>query len=214
MTEQQKETIRFYTTNDYLLINGLLWGEDEATINQFIDLINKDGRGVMKEAEEQGFDKRWECDEEEGKRIYETYKKRFPVIDSPKVRDAIIQRAKDDVKNLLACLEPLDGDMILYRNVHNKYAANLKVGDVFYHKGFSSCSLNPHITENATYGSNNSALFKIKVAKGTPAINIAKYEGIGNEADEIILPPINYEIEKIEEGAVFANAFLHDKFEK
>lgn len=90
----------------------------------------------MKEAEEQGFGKRWECDEEEGKRIYETYKERFPVIDSPKIRDAIIQRAKDDVKNLLACLEPLDGDMILYRNVHNKYAANLKVGDVFYHKDF------------------------------------------------------------------------------
>ena len=32
MTEAQKETLRFYTTNDYLLINGLLWGEEEKRL--------------------------------------------------------------------------------------------------------------------------------------------------------------------------------------
>ena len=32
MTEAQKEALRFYTTNDYLLINGLLWGEDEKQL--------------------------------------------------------------------------------------------------------------------------------------------------------------------------------------
>jgi len=50
MTEAQKETLQFYTTNDYLLINGLLWGEDEKTIDRFIQLINDDGRGMMAEA--------------------------------------------------------------------------------------------------------------------------------------------------------------------
>ena len=50
MTESQKETLRFYTTNDYLLINGLLWGEDEQKIDIFINLINEDGRAVMAEA--------------------------------------------------------------------------------------------------------------------------------------------------------------------
>ena len=39
MTEAQKETLRFYTTNDYLLINGLLWGTDAKTIDLFIQLI-------------------------------------------------------------------------------------------------------------------------------------------------------------------------------
>lgn len=39
MTEAQKETLRFYTTNDYLLINGLLWGENEKTIDIFIQLM-------------------------------------------------------------------------------------------------------------------------------------------------------------------------------
>lgn len=39
MTEAQKETLRFYTTNEYLLINGLLWGTDVKTIDLFIQLI-------------------------------------------------------------------------------------------------------------------------------------------------------------------------------
>lgn len=66
MTESQKETLRFYITNDYLLINGLLWGEEEKTIDLFIQLINADGRGVMAEAMAQGFDVRWNCSKEEG----------------------------------------------------------------------------------------------------------------------------------------------------
>ena len=69
MTEAQKETLRFYTTNDYLLINGLLWGTDEKTIDIFIHLINEDGRGVMSDAVEQGFDIRWNCSKEEGDRL-------------------------------------------------------------------------------------------------------------------------------------------------
>ena len=69
MTEAQKETLCFYTTNDYLLINGLLWGTDEKTIDIFINLINEDGRGVMSEAVEQGFDIRWNCSKEEGDRF-------------------------------------------------------------------------------------------------------------------------------------------------
>ena len=73
MTEAQKETLRFYTTNDYLLINGLLWETDEKTIDIFIHLINEDGRGVMSEAVEQGFDVRWNCSKEEGERLFHIY---------------------------------------------------------------------------------------------------------------------------------------------
>ena len=58
MTEAQKETLRFYTTNDFLLINGLLWGESEKKLNAYIDIINQDGLGVMKEAAEMGYDVR------------------------------------------------------------------------------------------------------------------------------------------------------------
>ena len=33
LTKSQKETLKFYTINDYLLINALLWNEDENTID-------------------------------------------------------------------------------------------------------------------------------------------------------------------------------------
>ena len=66
MTEVQKETLRFYTTNDYLLINGLLWGESAETINKYIEIINQDGRATMKEADEMGYDVRWDCSKEDG----------------------------------------------------------------------------------------------------------------------------------------------------
>lgn len=77
MTEAQKETLRFYTTNDYLLINGLLWGESERTINAYIDVINQDGLAVMKEASEMGYDIRWGCSKEDGEKLYHIYTKAF-----------------------------------------------------------------------------------------------------------------------------------------
>ena len=66
LTEEQKEAIRFYTTNDYLLINGLLWKEDRDVIKEKIRIINEDGRAVMQEAVDQGFGRRWNCSDEEG----------------------------------------------------------------------------------------------------------------------------------------------------
>ena len=44
MTEAQKETLRFYTTNDFLLINGLLWGAPQEKLDFFMQLINRDAK--------------------------------------------------------------------------------------------------------------------------------------------------------------------------
>jgi len=104
MTEEQKETLNFYTTNDYLLINGLLWNEDESTLDKFIHIINDDGRCVMQEAIDQGFDVRWHCSKEEGEKLYNIYQKRFPVIDNDDVKSEIIKRAKKDIENMMNCL--------------------------------------------------------------------------------------------------------------
>ena len=40
LTKEQKESLMFYVTNDYLLVNALLWNEDIKVINELIDLIN------------------------------------------------------------------------------------------------------------------------------------------------------------------------------
>ena len=198
MTDGQKETIKFYTTNDYLLINGLLWGEDAQTIDALIHIINEDGLGVMKEARELGYDVRWGCTKEEGERIYQVYQKRFPVIDSEAVKKQIIDRAYNDISNMMACLEPLTAELVLYRNIKTKFLDNIAEGKSLRYLGFSSCSLTPHVAENATYGSSGCTLFEITVPAGTPAIRLDLIPDVQNEPDEVILPPIKFFVEKID----------------
>ena len=198
MTDEQKETLKFYTTNDYLLINGLLWGENDQTLDTLIHIINEDGLGVMKEARELGFDVRWNCTKEEGERIYKVYQKRFPVIDSETVKKQIIARAQNDISNMMACLEPLTAELVLYRNIKTKFLDNIAEGKSLRYLGFSSCSLSPHIAENATYGSSGCTLVEISVPTGTPAIRLDLMPDVQNEPDEVILPPIKFFIEKID----------------
>lgn len=198
MTDAQKETLRFYTTNDYLLINGLLWGADEKKIDIFIQLINEDGRGVMAEAEEQGYDVRWNCSKEEGEKLYRIYQKRFPVIDAPEIKERILQRAKDDIANMLACTTPLEDDMVLYRNIRTKFTEQWEQGMTVVHPGFSSCSLFPHTAENASYGSGGCTLAEIVVPAGTPAIRLDLMPDVQNEPDEVILAPVKFSITKLD----------------
>lgn len=205
MTEAQKETLRFYTTNDYLLINGLLWGEDEKTIDRMIQLINEDGRGVMTEAVEQGFEVRWNCSKEEGKRIYQMYQKRFPVIDNQSAKNRILEQARMDISNMMSCMTPLVSELVLYRNINTKYVANLAEGMSLNYLGFSSCSLSPHIAENATYGSGGCTLAEIIVPAGTPVIRFDLMPDVQNEPDEIILAPLEFLVTKIdkESGKIY-----------
>lgn len=198
MTEAQKETLRFYTTNDYLLINGLLWGENAKTIDRFIQLINDDGRSVMAEAMEQGFDVRWDCSKEEGERLYQVYQKRFPMIDSQNVKDQILDRARTDISNMMSCMKPLESELVLYRNIISKFVDHLEEGMLLNYLGFSSCSLSPHIAENATYGSRGSTLAEIIAPAGTSAIRLDLMPDIQNEPDEVILAPIEFLVTKID----------------
>ena len=207
MTDAQKETLRFYTTNDYLLINGLLWGEDEAKIDIFIRLINEDGRAVMAEAVAQGFAERWDCSQEEGQRLYGIYQRRFPVLDSEEVKAAILATARVDIDNMMACLTPLDTDLVLYRNIKARYVDSLTEGTTFHHLGFSSCSLQPHVAENASYGAGGCTLAQIHVPAGTPAIRLDQMPDVQNEPDEVILAPLTFTVTKVdkENNKVYLN---------
>ena len=198
MTEAQKETLRFYTTNDYLLINGLLWGEDEKTIDVFIKLINDDGRAVMAEAIEQGFDVRWNCSKEEGEKLYQIYQKRFPIINNQSIKSQILEQAKLDISNMMSCMTPLASEMVLYRNIKTKFMDDLEEGMSLNYLGFSSCSLSPHIAENATYGSSGCTLVEIIAPAGTPAIRLDLLPDVQNKPDEVILAPIEFLVDKID----------------
>lgn len=208
MTEAQKETLRFYTTNDYLLINGLLWGESERTINAYIDVINQDGLAVMKEASEMGYDIRWGCSKEDGEKLYHIYQKRFPMINSEGIKCQIIKRAKDDISNMMSCLEPLTTELVLYRNIKTAFVSKLTEGSVVNYLGFSSCSLNPHTAEDAMYGSGGCTLVEIIAPVGTPAIRLDLMPEVQNEPDEVILAPVEFLVTKVDEenGKIYMTA--------
>lgn len=205
MTEAQKESLRFYTTNDYLLINGLLWGKSEITINAYINIINQDGLAVMKEATEMGYDVRWDCSKEDGEKLYQIYKKRFPIIDSEDVKQQIIERAKSDISNMMSCLEPLTSVLVLYRNIKSNFVSGLEEGNVIKYLGFSSCSLNPHTAEESMYGSGGCTLVEIIAPVGTPAIRLDLMPDVQNEPDEVILAPVEFLVTKVdrESGKIY-----------
>lgn len=71
--------------------------------------------------------------------------------------------------------------------------------------GFSSCSLNPHIEENASYGSSDCTLVEIIAPVGTPAIRLDLMPDVQNEPDEVILAPIEFLVTKIdrESGKIY-----------
>lgn len=198
MTEAQKETLKFYTTNDYLLINGLLWGEDEKKIDAFIRLINQDGLDVMREADDMGCDVRWSCSKEEGEQLYKVYQKRFPVIDSEAVKMQILARAREDIANMMSCLEPLTSDLVLFRNIKTGFIKHLEQGEMLEYKGFSSCSLALHTAENAMYGSGGCMLAEIKAPAGTPAIRLDLMPDVQNEEDEVILAPMKFYVTNVD----------------
>ena len=201
MTNAQKETLRFYTTNDYLLINGMLWGEDEKTIDKYINIINEDGRGVMAEASQQGYAVRWNCSEEEGERLYEVYQRRFPIIDSVAVKEKILKQARVDIDNMMSCMAPVQSEMVLYRNIRTMFLDKLEEGMPLDYLGFSSCSLNPHVAENGEYGSIECTLAEITVPAGTLAIRLDLMPDVQNEPDEIILAPVKFVISKIDKNS-------------
>jgi len=198
MTEEQKESLEFYLTNDYLLINGLLWNEKRSEIDRYIKLINKDGRGCLKEALEQGYQKRWGLNQEDGEKKVALYKRRFPETLNDKTKKQILAQTIKDIDNLKNCLSPLEKEMKLYRNVATKYTKSLILDMEFDYLGFSSCSLQPHIPENKMYGNQNSTLFIVNVPKTFPCIRLDLMKDIQNEPDEIILAPMKYKVKNID----------------
>ena len=70
---------------------------------------------------------------------------------------------------------------------------------------YPSCSLSPHIAENATYGSSGCTLVEIMAPAGTPAIRLDLLPDVQNEPDEVLLAPIEFLVAKIdrESGKIY-----------
>ena len=99
---------------------------------------------------------------------------------------------------MMNSMTPLVTELVLYRNIKTKYVEKLEQGMTLHHLGFSSCSLSPHVAENATYGSSGCTLVEIIAPIGTSAIRVDLMPDIQNEPDEVILAPLDFLITKVD----------------
>ena len=197
MTETEQESLMFYLINDAYLINALLW-ENFEDIEKTIDNINNDGMQVIKNATQYGFDHYFSSDKELSIKKYNLYKKRFHPFDKTYTKQDALNRAYQDIENIQNIMQPLDKDLILYRNIKPQFCKNYKSGEKFELLGFSSCSLEMHTAGSKQYGSNEDCILaKIIVPKSFPAIRVDLMKDIKNEPDEVILPPMICKIDKV-----------------
>lgn len=192
LTDEQEESIDFYCGNNYLLINNLMWGKFDK-IDWAIDAIDTDATAVMKEADTMGVEKRWGVSKEEGEQIYDRYKRRIAGSRIEK-----LERAYRDIKNINEAMSPLSKPTKVYRNVPIKYLSqNCKEGQEMENLAFSSTSLQIHDTKY--HGSNEFFRYEIDLPKNFPALILSEW-GVGNEKDEVILPPFRFEVLGIKQG--------------
>ena len=192
LTDEQEESIDFYCGNNYLLINNLMWGKFDK-IDWAIEVIDTDATAVMKEADTMGVEKRWGVSKEEGEQIYDRYKRRIAGSRMEK-----LERAYRDIKNISEAMSPLSKPIKVYRNVPIKYLPlNCKEGQEMENLAFSSTSLQIHDTKY--HGSNEFFRYEIELPKNFPALILCEW-GVGNEKDEVILPPFRFEVLGIKQG--------------
>ena len=199
MNKKQEESLFFYARNDYLIINNLLVDNVEKAIGGY-KLAYQDGHAMMKEALDVGFDKRWGVSKEQGQEIFDWYKKRYPAILDEQTIQTAIERAFDDFKNIVDCMSLSTDNMVLYRNINTEHALkDYIIGQKIELKTLLSTSIN--IYEKSFWGQKTFERYILNIPKGTPMVIMSTLpQYITNEADEVLLPPMEVEIKNVKDG--------------
>ena len=188
MTDAQLESIFFYVRNDYLILNNLMWG-NLAEAFRGAEIANMDAKGMMEEAQKVGPAARWRVSQECGEKIYAAYQRRtFDRLDAS-TKQKILCRAKADIRNLFFCMEPLEAELTVWRNVPESLCAGHSSGQQLDWQAFSSTSLFPH--DDSYHRERRFVRYCLQLPAGMPVLRMERLsEGIRNEADEVLLPPV------------------------
>ena len=189
-----EESICFYTRNDYLLINDLLWGNSD-NIEKVIKIIVENSKACMKEAEEIGIENRWRGGPERCHALYEAYQKRTPKDLTANAKTKLIVQAKNDIENLFAAMQPCKTQMLLYRNLRLKDIQEYRINQPLKTLGFSSCSKEKY---NKPYGKDHQFIrFNIHIPENTLMLDLDNYPDWNNEQGEVLLPPFTARTERV-----------------
>ena len=199
MNESLKHLLRFYTGADYLIINALLWG-NKSDLEQGIKAVHWNNTGVISEAKEMTPEVRFGVSKEEGQRLLDAYICRTPDLLTKATMAEIINTAISDIYSICNHMQPATEEILLYRNVEEKYAIkNPVAGSLVDLKGITSTSTTG---QEIDYGNGHKITcckYVIKVPIGIPMLVV---ENDYRNENEVILPPMQYRVVDVCEDEV------------
>ncbi len=189
MTDRLKECAWFYTGADYLVINAFLWKNREA-LDPCIGIVWENNRGVIREAEEEGPEKRFATSGLDGAALLQSYRRRTPDALNDEAKRQILEQAIDDIRLLCASMRPTKEPVRLYRNMEPAFRLqNARGGEEIELLGLTSTSTTG---QQIDYGHADfrapAQVLAIDVPKGLPALFLE------NDEHEVLLPPMRYRV--------------------
>jgi len=193
-----KESIRFFTGADFLVINAFLWG-NKIDLERGIEAVHGNNVGIIREAVEMTPEVRWGVSKEEGQKLLDSYRRRTPDEINELTKSAFIETAISDIYNICNAMQPAENEIILHRNVVEEYAIqNPTIGKEVDFKGITSTSTTG---QKIDYGKNDFLIafqkYEIKVSVGTPILVV---ENDYRQENEVILPPMQYRISNVRDS--------------
>lgn len=200
-----EETISFYTRNDFAILNNWMIG-DEQMLWRYAEIAYRDNQGILDEYEsglrqiKAEYDIKW---------INSLRKRLIDQMDEA-AKEKIVEIAKADIENILEAMTPSKKVMHLYRTAwidkdiaeaatfsFSREYKGIAPGKMFEVKTFSSFSMTPY-REDDDVGS-DFYRYELKVAKGTPILELDQFE-THNEEGEVILPPMKFRVIGVRKG--------------
>jgi hypothetical protein len=188
-----KDTIFFYSRNDYLIINSLLGG-DMDHLWEMAEVVNGDSKAVLA-AYADGTRK-------PHKKNIVRYKSRIYDCLDDNTKAKILETARQDIANIFGAMKPAKRQMLLYRTVfiiddplrpHNALPS-CEVNDIVAFDIISSTSIAPY-REDAGF---DFYRYEITVPKHGLVLKLDRFNrNIRNEDGEVLLPPMNCRVTNI-----------------
>ena len=190
MNNELKTSLWFYTGADYLIINSFLW-KDKGALEECMEIVWNNNRGMIREAEEQTAQRRFSSSGIDEAELLESYRRRTPESLTNAAKDSMIEQAIADIDCICRAMEPAPCDMELVRNLDSHTAlGNVRIGDTADLLGLTSTSTTGQLID---YGKENyrkpDQILKIHIAAGLPLLRMEN-----DRENEVILPPMTYRV--------------------
>lgn len=190
MRDMLKTTLWFYTGADYLIINSFLWKNARA-LDECLEIVWNNNRGVIREAEEYTPEKRFLSSGIDAIQLYKSYLSRTPDVLSDAGKEQMIEQAIKDIRCLCLAMQPVHDEIRLIRNIDERYALkHFCIGDRIELLGLTSTSTTGQLID---YSQDNfrrpGQILHIHVAAGLPVLLPEN-----SRENEVILPPMAYRV--------------------